>query len=257
MPTLDVNFQNKLGHTLQGVVRFPDKIYLEDEGKYPAVIILHGFKENKEHALYSTLGNIISPSGYVTLRFDFHGHGESGGSFDEHTITQQINDVESAIDFLQQQIYVNPEKIAVFGHEIGGDVAILAAARDSRIKCLVLQGARSELELHIKSHLVAHDLEELERTGYVEQHDFGLKKQYLTHLRHYIILDEVKKVEVPVLVVHGDSDYRTKISEARALFGAANEPKAYEFVEDADHWFRGKENQLVNIVLTWLNKWMK
>ena len=85
----------------------------------------------------------------------------------------------------------------------------------------------------------------------------GIKHEYLKHLRHHDVLEELKKVHVPVLVINGVEDFRVRLPEAKAIFGAANEPKAYEYVDGADHWFRQHRDELIDIILTWLNRWFK
>ncbi|MBI5398039.1 alpha/beta fold hydrolase [Candidatus Woesearchaeota archaeon] len=257
MVTKDVTFQNKKGQALSGILRYPDSV--EEGRKFPAVVLLHGFGESKYHDLPASLANYIMPFGYAVLRFDFHGHGESEGRFEDQTITQQIQDVEAAIDFLEELPMIDKERIAVIGTDLGGDIAILIAAQDSRVRCLVVQGARSNLEHHLRSHLAEHEVRELEVKGFHNHSMYNLRKDYLTSIRRHDILETLKMVAVPILIVHGNDDLRVPISEARQLFLGAKQPKVLEEVDGADHWFRQEEARqyFFELIVQWLRKWLR
>lgn len=253
MTQKEVSFANSAGYTLSGIVRYSEPV---EPTKYPVVIVLHGFSEHKHHDLTADLANALVHHGFLTLRFDFHGHGESEGEFEEHTIEQQVDDVKCAIDFISDFKFADAERIAVVGTDIGGNIALLAAAKDKRIKILVVQGARSHFEHHLKSWFQPHDIKALLATGFHEHHNFNLKKDYVENARTFDVLEETKNIHVPVLFIHGNDDFRVKIEEIRQLFLAANEPKALEEVENADHWFRGEEqrNKFVELIVEWMKK---
>jgi dipeptidyl aminopeptidase/acylaminoacyl peptidase len=256
MTTTPVEFKNSRGDTLSGIVRYTEPI---EPTKYPVMIILHGFAESKHHDLSADLANNIVHYGFLTLRFDFHGHGESEGEFEEHTIQQQVDDVVSALDFVSGLRYADKDRIAVLGTDIGGNIALLAAAKDARIRCVIAQGARSHFERHLRSWFQPHEFAELMTKGVHDNFGFRLRKEYVRSTRMQDILEELKKVYVPVLFVHGTGDLRVPIQETRQLFQAANQPKLVEEVEGADHWFREPEHrqQLVELAANWARRWVR
>ena len=258
MPVQEVVFKNSSEHELRGVMKHPG--ILEEGTRFPAVLVLHTFSANKEHELVVNIANTIYPYGYATLRFDFHGHGESGGEFQDITIGQKIDDVRSAITFLQQQPMVDPDRIAVIGHGMGADVAILAAGQDERIKCLVVQGARSNLEEHVTGVFSPDEIKEYQTRGYLTHHTWGrMNKSFFDNFRRYDIIEEIKKVRCPILIVHGRNDFRVLWTNARNLYFAANEPKRLEIVDMADHWFRDPQHRqfFFDLMIKWLNHWIK
>jgi hypothetical protein len=256
MTTTTVEFKNSRGDKLSGIVRYTEPI---EPVKYPVVIILHGFAEDKHNDLSADLANNLVHYGFLTLRFDFHGHGESEGEFEEHTIQQQVDDVFSALDFVSGLQYADANRIAVLGTDIGGNIALLAAAKDARIRCVIAQGARSHFEHHLQSWFQPHEFAELMTKGVHDHSAFTIRKEYVRSTRMQDIIEELKKVYVPVLFVHGTGDLRVKIEETRQLFLAANEPKAMEEVADADHWFRGEgqRQQLIELAANWARRWLK
>jgi len=253
--TKEVEFRNSKGHTLSGIIRYSEPV---EPIKYPVVVVLHGFAEHKHHDLTADIANMLVHHGFLTLRFDFHGHGDSTGAFEELTIHQQVDDVISALDFISELKDADKDRISVVGTDIGGNIALLAAAKDARVKALVVQGARSHFDRHIESRFQKYEIEELMRTGLYENSDFRIRKGYVVSARMQNVLDELKRVFVPVLFVHGNDDLRVRIDESRTLFGAANDPKAIEEVDEADHWFRGdKREVLVELIAEWFKRWVR
>jgi uncharacterized protein len=256
MTTQDVSFVNSSGHRLSGIVRYSEPV---EPTRYPVIIVLHGFAESKHHDLSADLANNLVHYGFLTLRFDFHGHGDSEGKFEDHTIHQQVDDVFSALDFVATLPYADKDRIAVMGTDIGANIAMLAAAKDARIRCVVAQGARSHFEHHLKSWFQSHEFTELMTKGVHDHVGFKIRKEYVMSTRMHDIIEELKNMHAPVLFVHGTADLRVPLQETRQLFLAANEPKAMEEVEGADHWFREPEarNRLIESAAGWARRWGK
>ncbi len=255
MTTQEVTFKNSRGQKLSGIVRYSEPV---EPVRYPVVIILHGFAEHKHHDLTADLANNLVHYGFLTLRFDFHGHGESEGEFEEHTIHQQVDDVFAALDFVAGLESADPDRIAVVGTDIGGNIALLAAEKDARIKAVVAQGARSHFDHHIDSWLQPHEQKELMTKGFFDHSQFRIRKGYVRSARMHDVLGQLKDMHAPVLFVHGTADLRVRLTETRELFLAANQPKAMEEVAGADHWFRGAEarERLYELIAGWVRRWV-
>ena len=256
MALRDVEFSNSKGQKISGIVRYSDPV---EPTKYPVIIVLHGFAENKNSDLTAVLANELVYYGFLTLRFDFHGHGESEGEFEEITIHQQVDDVISALDFVSTLQYADKDRISVIGTDIGGNIALIAAAKDARIKCVVVQGARSHFERHLKSWFQPREFAELMRTGVHDNLDFRMRKEYVRSARQHDIIELLKTVFVPVLFIHCTGDLRVQIEETRQLLQAANSPKAMEEIVGADHLVRGKEqrHQMMELTARWVKRWVK
>ena len=254
MTIKDVEFRNSRDQKLSGIVRYAEPV---EEMKYPVIIVLHGFAEHKHHELTADLANSLANYGFLTLRFDFHGHGESEGEFEEHMIHQQVEDVIAALDFVSELEYADPDRITVVGTDIGGNIAMLAAEKDERIKALIVQGARSHFDHHIRSWFQPHEFKELMREGVHDHINFKIRKGYIRSLRSHDVLDSLRNLFVPLMLVHGTADLRVRIEETRELFLAANDPKVMEEVVGADHWFRGAEARqvFVELIVDWVGQW--
>src|SRR5437016_12465796 len=101
------------GLNLAGIVRAPDG--LSPGERRPAFIVLHGFGSNMN------AGNVLKPCamlgelGYVTLRFDMPGCGESEGEKGRLICLEQVSAVSAALTLLAQHPQVDATRIAVLG----------------------------------------------------------------------------------------------------------------------------------------------
>src|SRR3954452_3243609 len=114
-----ITFKSK-GLTLAGVVRVPAGA----RGRQPAFIVLHGFGSNKGSS------NVLEPCamfeklGYVTLRFDMPGCGESEGEKGLLLCPEQVKATSAALTALAQNPNVDRNRIAVTGSSFGAAVAV-------------------------------------------------------------------------------------------------------------------------------------
>ena len=105
-----------------------------------AVLLLHGFGSNK------SAENVLGPCaeiegmGYITLRFDMPGCGQSGGTPGHVLCLDQVAATRAAIDWLSQREDVDASRIAVSGTSFGAAVALYTTGVDARIKAVVAAG---------------------------------------------------------------------------------------------------------------------
>ncbi|EIM25790.1 alpha/beta hydrolase [Microvirga lotononidis] len=93
------------------------------EGKGPPVVWLGGFKSDMRATKATALDDWAKETGRAFLRFDYSGHGESGGAFEDGTISRWLEDALSVIE-----LFVTERPILV-GSSMGGWISLLAARR--------------------------------------------------------------------------------------------------------------------------------
>ena len=227
-----VTFLNSKGEQLHGVIRVP-----EGNGKFPAVVICHGFDSNKDNEFIFSLWDNISRAGFVCMRFDFTGHGESKGSFRDFTITQEIRDVKNAVELLKTSGVVNEKKIFLIGHSLGASVAILAASEE-KIKAVVAISGIARLDDFISSKFSEHQIAEWKRKGYVQFYDFDeLSTELLKDIEKHDILSAAGRLKCPLLIMHGTDDTSVPSENAKEIFYHAKDIRKLELIEGADHRF--------------------
>lgn len=248
-----VSFQNDEGESFSGSLDIPS-----ETGKYPAAIILHDFRENKDREFLFDIASFLSSWRICALRFDFLGHGESEGNFEFMTLSDMIEDVKAGIDFMETVEQVDSENIALIGHGLGGIIAAIYAAADERVKALVLVAVRSHIMDFLKSYYSENEISEWKNIGVHHAFDHKLRKGFLEDLENHDILERMSKVKCPVFIISGTNDKRTPFENSRELYMSCNSMKNMDLVEGADHNFTGSHRQyFLETVAAWLSARLK
>ena len=99
-------------------------------GPHPLVILLHGFTGYKEEEHIVTLADDLAAVGIAALRFDAPGSGESQGTWaDDYRLTNYIEAVPDVFSYGKTTLNIDPNRVAIWGHSLGGFVALACATR--------------------------------------------------------------------------------------------------------------------------------
>ena len=107
---------------LAAVIQRPD-----EQKQYPMFMLLHGFTSRKDTPLLTTLANKLEAKGIASIRFDFNGHGESEGRFQDMTVLNEIEDAKKVYAYVKSLPGVT--SISIAGHSQGGVVTSMTAGR--------------------------------------------------------------------------------------------------------------------------------
>jgi uncharacterized protein len=132
-----VSFQSA-GLRLHGVLGVPDG--LRPAERRAAFLVLHGFGSNSESPTVLAPTRLLSELGFVTLRFDMRGCGNSAGEFGRVICLEQVEDLGNALDFLSRHPAVDPDRIGAIGSSFGGAVAVYAGGTNPRLAAVVSNG---------------------------------------------------------------------------------------------------------------------
>ena len=88
--------------------------------------------------VFGQLAGALADAGFLVLRYDKRGVGQSGGRVESAGLPEFAEDLRAAVKFISERKDADPKRIAVLGHSEGGSVALLAAAKDSRVANVVL-----------------------------------------------------------------------------------------------------------------------
>lgn len=134
------------GLRLAGILEKP----ADAQGPSPAVILLHGFGANKADGMVTMTAQKLTAMGYVTLRFDMRGCGESEGTRARVLCEEQVRDVRNAVTYLASLPQVAADRIGVLGHSFGAAVAVYAAGVDARIAACISSAGWGDGELKLR-----------------------------------------------------------------------------------------------------------
>ena len=133
----EVVFTTSRGLKLSGALLSPDET-LRD-----VVVFAHGAGSSKSSPRNRGIAEKLLDAGIASFLFDFTAHGASDGIQEQSTQDQQFDDLISALDWLNEQVFVQTRFIGVNGSSTGGTAAIRAAAEDQRIQVMVLRVPRN------------------------------------------------------------------------------------------------------------------
>lgn len=254
-----VSFMNK-GQQIIGVLHKPDKI--KPHEKVPGIVMFHGFTGNKSeaHRLFVHIARGLSSRGFMVLRFDFRGSGDSDGDFEDMTLPEEVSDAERAITFVLRQRNVDREKIGVIGLSMGGRVAAILASRDERIKFAVLYSpALGRLKERFISLMGEEALRRLNCGEPIEvSSGWYLKKAFFETVDYIVPVEVMSNIRVPVLIIHGDRDEIIPVEESMKAYErikGLNEKNELYIVKGGDHTFSKREHTLevLNKTIEWLS----
>ena len=232
------------GFSLAGTVTTPPAM---GRMKHPAVILIagSGAVDRDERVagipIFAQLAGSLAEKGFVVLRYDKRGVGQSGGRSERVTLQDYADDLVAATRWLAKRHDVDPRKIAVAGHSEGGIVAMLAAPKEKKIASLILMAtpgmSGAELNLEQQRHVLdAMKVPEAER-----QQKIDLQKRIQAAVitdewafipedvrkqadspwfRSLLLSDPSKvmpKIKQPILVIQGDLDTQVKPHHAEKL----------------------------------------
>ena len=112
--------------------------------RLPAVVLVGGSGPTDRDSLLfgiPILGQIagaLADAGYLVVRYDKRGVGQSGGRAEAATLADYADDARAAVKLLEGRKDVDPKRIAVVGHSEGGLVALMAAAKDKHISAVAV-----------------------------------------------------------------------------------------------------------------------
>ena len=132
-----VSFQSA-GLRLHGALGVPDGLPASE--RRAAFLVLHGFGSNSDSANVLQPTRVLSEFGYVTLRFDMRGCGNSEGEFGRVICLEQVEDLGNGLDFLSRHPAVDPDRIGVIGSSFGGSVGVYAGGVNPRVAAVISNG---------------------------------------------------------------------------------------------------------------------
>jgi pimeloyl-ACP methyl ester carboxylesterase len=192
------------------------------------------------------LAGALADAGFVVLRYDKRGMGQSGGRPESVTTADYAEDARAAVKFLTSRKDVDDRRIALAGHGEGGLVALTTAAQEKRVAALVLLAtpgvSGADLVLQQQQHALAKmnisDAEKQARitmqkrineaalTGKgLDQFTADIRRQVEDPgFQNLLAADPAKlmtRVRQPLLVVQGELDTQIASSNADSLAALA------------------------------------
>lgn len=207
-------------------------------GRPPTVVFLPGYRSDMTGTKASHLHAVCRRLGQAYLRFDYRGHGQSSGRFDDGTIGGWLEDALAMLD----RVVKGP--VLLVGSSMGGWIALLAArARPRQICALLLVAPAPDFtERLLWRRFDPTTRERLLREGVIhEPSDYGEPYPFTRALieegrRHLLLEGEALEIACPVHILHGRRDADVPLALALELAGKLESPHVtLEILGDGDH----------------------
>ena len=196
------------------------------------------------------------------FRFDFSGCGESDGDYADVTVTKQLDEVQTVLNYVSKLKAVDEQNIILIGHSLGGAVAALTASRDRRIRKLVLWSAVGTPYEDITEILGKRAVSIAKGSGKVDYQGFYVSRTFLEDLKNHHPLEAIRSYDGEALIIHAKEDEDIPKEHTRRYLHAlqqrilSKEVNTY-YIENADHTFSSYrfEDELFSQSAEWLEKW--
>ena len=275
------------GLKLSGVVHVPSGMRAGE--RRAAFIVLHGFGSNKTSSNTMQPTKVLGELGYVVLRFDMRGCGESEGEFGRVICLEQVEDTRSALTFLTGHPAVDPERIGVIGSSFGGAVAVYTGGVDERVAAVVSNGGWGDGERKFRGQhpgeaawkkftdMLAEGKRHREKTGkslMVPRYDIV---PIPVHLRGHLAQNSIQEFTAetaqsmydfraddvignaagrPILLLHSSVDSVTPTEQSIEMFKRASQPCDLHLFAETDHFMFSETNTRVrSVIYDWLEKY--
>jgi len=209
-------------------------------GGAPGLFWLNGFRSVMTGAKATALDALGAEKGLAVTRFDYSGHGESGGSFDLGTISRWLAEAEAVL-----ATTAGPQ--IVCGSSMGGWIALLLArqqlARGTPLRGLVLLApAVDAATTLLPARMTPDQQRDLARQGFFERDSrygdgpYRYTQAFIEDGARHQLLTGVIETGCPVHILQGGADPDVPAAHAQVLLAhILHDPVTLTLIPDGDH----------------------
>lgn len=154
--------------------------------------------------------------GFSVLLIDYRGYGRSEGSFPNEMRVYQ--DAATAWNYLVQQRQIPQKEIYIYGHSLGGAIAIDLAVKHPDAAGLIVESSFTSIQQLVTARNM-----------------FSMFPVNLILTQRFESIKKVPRLKMPVLFIHGTADSTVPALGSKNLYAAAPEPKKLILVPGAEH----------------------
>ncbi|MBO7302445.1 MAG: S9 family peptidase [Bacteroidaceae bacterium] len=249
------------GKDLHSWVIYPP--HFDPTKKYPTLLFCEGGPQSPVSQFWSYRWNfqIMAANGYIIIAPNRRGLPGFGIEWNKEISTNYggncMSDLLTAIDDICNEPYVDTDRLGCVGASFGGYSAMwLAGNHEKRFKAFIAHDGFFNMEQQYyeteESWFPNWDL-----GGAPYENTEEVKRSYANSPHKF-----VEKWDTPILLIHGDRDYRILSSQSMAAFNAARlkgVPAQLLLFPDENHWVLKPQNGILwqRTFFGWLDKWLK
>jgi dipeptidyl aminopeptidase/acylaminoacyl peptidase len=208
-PVRVVGWTAKDGTKLQGIVTFPAG-YAEGQ-RYPFLVLPHGGPEGNDFLDFDDWARYIAGLGYVVMQPQYRGSTGYGSDFlnaiYQHFGDRAYSDVDSATDFVIDQGWADPHRLAIFGWSAGGFMTAWTVTQTNRYRAAI-EGAGITDWL---SFIPTSDVQQID-------YDRRWQEKDVEAFLRFSAVMFADKVTTPLLILHGTNDIRVPMLQGLEFY---------------------------------------
>lgn len=224
-----ITYESRDGQKIPAFLTVPNS-----EPPYPLIVLPHGGPFVQETVVYDEWAQMLANNGYLVLQPQYRGSQGYGEEFYKIAFSQgsqagykMQDDKDDGALYLVEEGLADPDRMAMFGWSYGGYAALIAASRTPQIyQCVIAGAAVSDPIMQVNYY--RFEIEGWPAIEQIRTWDGAISP-----------LDEAEKVNVPMLLIHGDVDQRVPPDHAkkyRKLLNKYNKNYKYLELKGADHF---------------------
>ena len=234
-----IHYKARDGLTIEGFLSTPLGY---KQGAIPTIIFPHGGPISFDDDGFDYWTQFFANRGYAVLQMNFRGSHGYGFDFKQMGLQgwglQMQDDVEDGTRWLINEGIADAKRICIVGASYGGYAALMGAVKTPDLyQCVVSFAGVTDVEALVKSHRRYTNYEVVKKQV---GDDFDLleERSPITH---------AKKINVPVLLVHGTKDRSVGVAQSRDMHKALrrhDKNVQYIELEDGDHYLSTNSHRL-------------
>ena len=238
MEETTLTFQDGADNSVSAILAEPDR--KSDR----AIILCHGFLSTKESRTNLRLTELLVAQGISTFRFDWFGMGDSEGDFGRITVSTCCDQLEHAFTLMREHGY---SELGIIGSSFGGLLTILVGQAHPELRAIGLKCPVPDFPEMLEHEFGSDGIEEWKRTNYIPDVTGGtapifLDFSFYESCRAFNAYEAARKINAPVLIVHGQEDELVPFHQIRQLEDALPGDKELVLLPGADHQFGRPED---------------
>lgn len=231
--------------------------------KYPALLFCQGGPQSAVSQFFSYRWNmrLMAEQGYIVIAPNRHGVPSFGKAWNEQISGdysgQNIQDYLTAVDEVKKEPWVDADRLGCVGASYGGySVFYLAGVHQKRFKAFIAHAGIFNLEMQ---YMTTEEMwfANWDMGGAPWEKDNAVAQRTFANSPHKL----VGNWDTPILVIHGERDYRILAGQGMAAFNAAKLrgiPAELLIYPDENHWILRPQNALLwqRTYFDWLDKYL-
>jgi len=220
------------------------------------VIVLHGMDGQDASSLLE-FGKFFSENNYETFCLDMRAHGKSEGKKIGFGY-KEVKDLEALLDWINSQSEYENKEIILYGISMGGATAINTAAERDEVDKVISVSAFQSIEKTFLDYMRMDGVPEFVVQTFKPSIRLLTRLKYDSNPLQNAPISKIRKVDKPILIIHGDQDQQILIEQAYNLKEATGQNAELWVVKDRNHmvvtdilnpdyeWYRKRILEFIN-----------